>query len=502
MGDASLGRLKRRLAALLAVSFVALGGATAFLLPPFYAPDERSHWLAAHHRVSKLSGGGGRVCSLDVALARHFEKGVRFRPEDKLPADLFAGVDALEPACEERGFYRFGNVLSYPGVTLARALRWREPRSGGEALAGFFVARLLQGLVVALLLLRLVQLAHGEDRDAPPGLLALLALALSPLFLQQSFAITTDVVVNGFSLCLVTWLVFPDRLAWFDRAAFVVLGLAAALTKPVLVPVIPVLLVLVLLFGAMRGGPRGPAPLSRALLEPLSRMRGLAAAALVIALLGAVYMLRTSSAGSAGDPDQVARQLAFAAEQPGVVLAAIGARLGAIFATPRSFVEPLGYMDTHLAPATHAHLVGLVGLLLLVEAAALGRRLFGTAGWRERLAPWRAPLAALLALVVGALGLSVLLVCFKMYLIATPLRSERLFGVQPRYFFPHLLVCLGLVMALGRTCLDSSSDESPEPRGSGRAGGPLFEAAALALAILAILGLASGLAADLLRRYG
>ena len=138
--------------------------------------------------------------------------------------------------------YRSWGDHNNPGVLLVRALRPAEPENGEEALAGFLIARFLQGLLVATVLFRIAWL--GRAAVAPAGLLCLLAIGLSPLLVQQSFGVTSDTVVNAFALALAGWLALPDRLTRADHAAVAALGVVAMLTKPVLAPVLPAALLL------------------------------------------------------------------------------------------------------------------------------------------------------------------------------------------------------------------------------------------------------------------
>lgn len=493
MTGSALRQLHRHLTAWLTVAFVALGLVVAVLLPPFYVPDERSHWLAAQHRISR-----GETCSFDVSLAEHFREGVRFQPEKKLPADQFARIAELAPACEKGRFYRFGNVFSYPGVLLVRALRPSEPENGQEALAGFLIARFLQGLLVATVLFRIAWL--GRAAGAPAGLLCLLAIGLSPLLVQQSFGVTSDTVVNAFALALAGWLALPDRLTRADHAAVAALGVVAMLTKPVLAPVLPAVLLLRLALGAwLRGVPSAPAA---GLVAEVRATRGSCAMALGLTLLGLGYMWATRHVGSTGGTQQAAGQLDFALSNPGIVWHALTERIGAVFGNPGLLAEPLGYLDTELSSLTRRALAGLVALAAALDVALLTTALLRLSGARdERMAarPWLLVATGAAVLLLLALAASAVLLGFKMYLIATPLGSEQLRGFQPRYLLPYLALGLGALLALGRG-IAATAPAAPDAETGALA--RIGIGLGLSAAAVLLLVYTASLAADLLRRYG
>jgi len=489
----ALRQLHRQLTAWLAVAFVALGLLVAVLLPPFYVPDERGHWLAAQHRIS-----GGETCSFDVSLAEHFREGVRFQPEKKLPPDQFARIAELAPACETRRFYPYGNVFSYPGVLLVRALRPSEPGNGEEALTGFLIARFLQGLLVATVLFRIAWL--GRAVVAPAGLLCLLAIGLSPLLVQQSFGVTNDTVVNAFALALAGWLAFPDRLTRADHAAVAALGAVAMLTKPVLAPVLPAVLLMRLTIGAwLRGPPSAPAA---GLVAEVRATRGSCAMALGLTLLGLGYLWATRHVGSAGGAEPTAEQLDFARNNPGIVWHALTGRIGAILGNPGLLAGPLGYIDTELSSLTRRGLAGLLALAAVIDGALLaaaGFRLARAPDERAALYPWLLVAACAALILLLALAASTLLLGFKMYLSVTPLGSEHLSGFQPRYLLPYLALGLGALLALGRGIAGAA------PAARDAATGVLPRAGVglgLGAAAVLLLVYTASLAADLLRRYG
>lgn len=433
---------------LLLLGFVVLGSAYAFLLPPFLVPDERAHWLAAHHHLAEWVTGSGRVCSTDVALDRHFQTGIKFKPKAKQPPGLFARVRKLEPECEEKLLYPTGNLLSYPGVLLSRLWVPREPSSGRQSLFAFYLSRLLHGLMIGLLLGRIWWLARTTS-TGPPGLLALLLLSLSPLFVQQSFGVTIDAVTNAFALSLCLWLVFPEHLSRLDRAAFLLLGAISAPGKPVLAVVLLPAVALGLYLERVRNEPGAPLALVPALRQEVTRRRAFVLAVVAISLAGLVFAQSYSlSSGRA------ARQLVFIEAEPWRAAGILLSNLWRLFAHPSFFLDYLGYLDTRLSTATLGSFALLALLVGAIEGLGIGAgvaRLARDAARRRALRPAWPRLGLLVALALASVVVSVVLIGLHAYLAFTGAGAARIGSLQPRYFLPHLIVSVAIVMALART---------------------------------------------------
>ncbi len=457
--------------------FGLLGICVALLLPPFHLPDERRHWLSAHLRAEHLAGGD-ELCSQDVALERHFRLKIHFRPERKVPPGIWQGVASLEPACENTIRYRFSNAFSYPAVLLVRWLT-PEPETGSQALLRFRAARILGGLLLLALLARAAQLSRSGPHGPPPLLLVLLAVPLSPLFVQQSFGVTSDVVVNASALSLAIWLAYGARLAAVDLGVLCLLGLTAALTKPVLIPVLPAALLLGVWLEE-RDLAEAPPGLADGLRGGLRRRRVFAAALTLVVVAGV-----TSAAASpitmykSGAIDGAA-QLAFVRENPGSALRVMAAGVARILLHPSSLIGPLGYLDTAMRWPTQLAFAGILAIVIASEWS--GRR--RETRPRARAAPWLAlGLATSLAASLGAMA-------FSMYLMATEVGGETLYGLQPRYLLPLLVVGLGATAGLLRGRLPASGP-------AGRTGIALTGLLAAGIAALAL-----STSLDLIHRYG
>lgn len=457
--------------------FGLLGICMALLLPPFHLPDERRHWITAHLRAERLLGGD-EICSQDVALERHFRLKIHFRPERKVPPGTWDAVADLEPMCEDTIQYGFSNVLSYPSVLLVRWLT-PEPRTGSAALLRFRAARILAGLLLFALLARAAFLARSDPDGPPPLLLVLLALPLSPLFVQQSFGVTSDGVVNGSALALATWLAFGSRLATVDLVVLCLLTLVAAFTKPVLIPVLPAALLLGVWLERRDASEAAPT-LIEGLRRGLAHRRLLTGALVLIVLAGLAFAAANPGTMYKSGAIDGAAQLAYVRENPLTALGVMASGLAKVFLHPTSLIGPLGYLDTEMRVPTRLAFAGI--LAIAIAAEALGRT-------RRAGAPSLA--AVCLALVLlASLAASLGATAFNMYLMATRVGGDTLYGLQPRYVLPHLLVGLGATAGLLRGRLLT--------RG-------LAHRSATALAFLlavAILALAVSTSLDLIARYG
>lgn len=481
MAESSAARPLVRTAWVLVAGFALVGACVALLQPPFHLPDERRHYLTAQLRDAQLFGAH-QVCSYDVALERHFRLKIHFDPDRKVPPGTWAGIAGLTPQCESKLRYHVGNALTYPGVLLVRWLT-PEPANGSQALLRFRLARIAQGLLILALLARAAWLA-GTAGGPPPGLLLLLALPLSPLFAQQSFGVTPDVVVNGFALSLALWLAFGEHTTAADRAVCVALGLITALTKPVLTPVVPAAVALGLWLEARRATPgAGPATWA-GFLRTVHRRRVFVAGLAIATVTGLAYAAaNTGAAYGRRGPVDSSRQLAFVREHPGTAAGVIDRGIARVVEHPEGLVGPLGYLDTRMTAPTEA----AFALLLALGAAVACLRL---AQSRSAGLPGAGVSAGLAVLVAAALFASIWGIAFRMYLVSTDVGGRTLYGLQSRYLFPHLLLLLGAVIAL----LRARRVPTDLPR---------WAAVALpAACLLASVGLALGASLDIVHRYG
>lgn len=183
------------------------------------------------------------------ALPRHFDiaptKGnLTVKPHQ----GKMQSLAELKPACHGRPGIPYGISLTYPGVLAARLVVKDELNQPYQAMVTFYLARVIQGLLVALLLWRAILFVLRDRTTLTPGVLTLLAVCLSPMFISQSFGVTSDSIVQLSAISAIFAALFWERLKNFDKGLFVLAGAIAGVTKPVIMP----LLLGALLFGYLR----------------------------------------------------------------------------------------------------------------------------------------------------------------------------------------------------------------------------------------------------------
>ena len=174
-----------------------------------------------------------------------------------------------------------------------------------------------------------------------------------------------------------------------------------------------------------------------------------------------------------------AAQLAYVRENPLPALGVLARGLGRVFLHPTSLIGPLGYLDTEMRWPTQLAFAGVLACVIAAEVLGRTRRLRRPSSGALLLG------FALFASLAASLGAT----AFNMYLMATRVGGDTLYGLQPRYVLPHLLVALGAAAGLLRGRLPATG---------------LAPATATALTLLlatAILALVISTSADLIERY-
>ena len=110
------------------------------------------------------------------------------------------------------------------------------------------------------------------------------------------------------------------------------------------------------------------------------------------------------------------------------------------------------------------------------------------------------PVAALASLVVASLSFGIFTIGFLSYLIG-PLGSDRLYGMQARYLFPHLMLGIGLAMAIARTFLAPQSGSPKTTSDPPAPGGRIAGVAVLGVFALTLISLGFNLGSDIFARY-
>jgi len=381
--------------------FALTGIALALITHPFQIADEDVHWQAAQKRM-------GQSCGLAQALPDHFEaRRMPHQSEQKMHWGAFSTLSQLTPKCSDQDV-SYASALTYPAVWVARVLTgWRSHAPWLEV-TYFYLSRLLAGMLTLALLLRLFRTGSWIA-------LPLLFFCSSPVFIQQSFAISPDAILHAFALSLATLILdFPKASTRFLLVTGL-LGTIAVLTKPILAPLIATLGLLPLWNGWRQGKARTQT-LWAGGLTLLAVIRGLTLSASV-----------TNAA-------QAPQQKAFLFEHP---MTAISIILSGVFEhlKPFQLTQHIGWHDIAL-PIQLTYLWSAIMALLLVTLF-IGLKLEVTT---KRI-------VAFLLTLAGALA-SMSMISAIMFLAETPLGHPTVYALQGRYFFFHVIVLMALACHL------------------------------------------------------
>jgi hypothetical protein len=458
------------------------GGITATVLPAFQAPDEPLHWWTAVGRSATLAGGDptklcGRVVELPYFL--HFDR-VRWQPGERMRLGFAPGLAGMGSRCvEERVPY--GLVTTYPSVLIGYPI-FGIGGDGVSAAVYYWFSRLLSGVLVALLLWRVI--AAFAARAPTPGLASIAVLFVSPLFVQQSFAITADTVMNLYALSMVAVCLRAPKVVWFDLGCYVVLGVTATWTKPVIAPLVLVPVVWVLathleMWPRVRRTWRG---WWLALREDR--------AGLILVTLSLILVISAFAAipplGGAYAPEGPAPARNPAAQQV-FVQKNLGQALGTFLQSIRTFLTVkdltgvLGWLDTPLPDAIIERwrrlVYGVVAFDVVFAIAVLAEGGFRHA--LRRVVGWLLTTGAILVGLVVSLGAT----AYAMFVTWTPVAATKVEGVQARYFFPTLIV--GALCLAATRLSPGAPSQTPERGAAAVAIACLLGAVGLTLAIIA-----------------
>lgn len=215
--------------------FVTFGFVVAVIIPPFQAPDENAHWIAAYQRSQLLEQNRG--CSIANRLDQVFETArIAFQRHQKISGKNYRDLKEAKEACAS-GFVSYGSLATYPGVVLARLITNNEDVKPDKAFQVFLLSRIFQGLMIAGVAFRLVWLL-AKSGTPVIGIATTTAMLLAPLTLQQSFAVSADPITFALALYLIALIAARGALKRSDWIALHVLAIAVCLSKPPLFPLI------------------------------------------------------------------------------------------------------------------------------------------------------------------------------------------------------------------------------------------------------------------------
>ncbi|SMF75829.1 Uncharacterized membrane protein [Pseudobacteriovorax antillogorgiicola] len=417
------------------------GTGISLLIPPLQGPDEATHWISAVYRAS--SKVDGRVCSKELDLPAYFEfKTVAFQSHKKLKSNIYSQASTDRPSkCITTDPANYGNSFTYLAVWLAKVLVPDEESSIRKAIVSFHLARIINGFVIlSALLFLLYSVTPGRSL----GLLFVAFIVQSPLFIQQTFTISSDWIIILTSLLVLIRCFSRKPLGFLFFSLFSIISVGAILTKPVILP----LLMLPLLF---------PIKDEAAFTYKNLKVTYNHIAALVqcFAFLAYVATIFTNSdeftdSGNISGLDPIA-QLRFILFHFDVACTAIYRGI-VDWITWDKFLGPLGWVDVFFAKTTLRYWSELTQGVLYIE----GLILTITAYNARRLKFSRTRLLLGCLLVFG----SFIAVPFAMYLLVTVPGSNFVNGLQTRYYFPSIIASMAIFQLFPLECEDESVELS------------------------------------------
>ncbi len=260
--------------------------------------------------------------------------------------------------------------------------------------------------------------------------LLLAAFCVSPLFVQQSFAVSSDVVCNCFCISLMTIWATWTELRVIDLACLAVFGLLGCITKPIYVSIAAT----VFCFAGVdyQSGPRlrrntGTSAASYGLLVFFVLMMG-------AALFNSQHALSHYPANASPAPAgvDVVQQCAWIKLHPHAAFQIVNEDFWYIITYPAGFVSPLGWLNLSLSHRTIAFVVFLFLCAAAVEFA------YGVANQAHR--------GHVLKRFVGASILFIggyvfgFLYALGNLIFWTPIGAAHSRGLQPRNLFGTFLL--------------------------------------------------------------
>jgi hypothetical protein len=432
------------------VGFLALGAMMSVAIPAFQVPDENAHWWVGLRRANAFFGGNRRgVCGAAVELPRYlgYDR-IRWRGiDERMHPRLGLGLEGITPTCTEH-YIPYGVATSYPSVLLGYPYFFAAAKKSGTSAAYYFLfARVVAGLLLAFSFWRVIK--AFEARGPTPGLATMAAFLWSPLFVQQGFAVTSDTTIVCFAFAIIAVCLRTPSVPKLDLALFTVMGITATWTKPTIVPValVPALWVLA---SHLPGAPWRLANL-RALWTRLGRNRqSVVIVGVSLLLVASAFVAFASMGGSDGigtleGGRAPSKQMAHVERNLSVTLKLFIANIRSNIVLS-ALNGVLGWLDTSLPFDQYflwrrlvyaAFGFDVVFVLLVVLQA-------GPRGWLRRIVAWVSTGAGIL-LGVGA---SMVAVTLALYVATTDVAAGMIEGVQPRYFFPSILVSVLALSAI------------------------------------------------------
>lgn len=416
--------------------FCLLGLVMTLFVPPFQVPDEPAHWLAGYGRTvpKVLSEGPNQHCSIANALPDAFEPGrIAFRFGEKVEGRNFTAVANLKETCADHSL-SYGMIGTYPGILVARLLTTGESEFPHKTFQVFILGRVCQGALLVFLVMRLFIVSQATHRLLP-GMLTMVAGMLSPLFLQQSFAISADGLTFAVVLSLLFFLFFMKEAKWFDWAVLLFVAGTVGGTKPPLFAPIPVFLIAGLFRAHRESGRQSTLPALRWTPTMLVLITVLASLACAIWVVSKGHNVPAGQ--YLGRDLSLSRQLTHTMESPMRVFKMVKRTVKG-FLTFDLLTGPLGWLDTPISGWTKVRFWQIL-IVAMVADLVFGVFLFGDSLRRKfSIKRWTVNVVWSSVLVLSLIG-AAYLVALVLYLTWSPVGARNIDGLQGRYFLPMLL---------------------------------------------------------------
>jgi len=183
------------------------GITTVFVLPPFQAPDEHTHFYKAV-QLSKLDFKAEKISDMQVGEYFESEYGetvsqfsyMWLDPTKKVNTQTFKN-DALVPqTTSPETFVKFENTAVYPPLTYI-------PQAIGITITRIFKSSILVEMYAAriMILMSWLTLVFLAIKTIPTVKWGLVALAVTPLTIMLSASSSNDALVLGFSILWVAY---------------------------------------------------------------------------------------------------------------------------------------------------------------------------------------------------------------------------------------------------------------------------------------------------------
>ncbi len=444
----------RNLTFMLLLFFILAGVVFTVLMPAFRAPDEDEHWQSA---ISRINGDKSQ-CNVESSLSEHLKtQNLIGNRERSIDTGQFRKIDGLTATCHKSHVW-YGNIFTYYGATIGTVatdhfVKFKKELSLGEiALLKYFSARFFQGFLLVCLLMHLLYRSWQEKSEILyPGTATLLSLTIFPLFLQQSYSVTSDTIVLAACIALVTVQSYRRKISSITLFIAVFLALQAMITKPVYAPAFVIWAIAAFLFELRDTHLSGKSLLPR--LKNIGERSGLIF--LLGMLLASSYVvwhfltLPKSDAFFPSSSVNPAAQFVFIKSN---VVDTISIITGSIakYSSIEILWEPLGWFDFYLSSFVPEvwkrifHVCFAIDICL-ITVLICGSLFHDRKSWKTLVGNLSIICTVLLGIYLSAVAISL-----SMYVYWTPVGASYVEGIQARYFLPLLILCFGLFKMIGK----------------------------------------------------